>query len=153
MNLSSRQTSYLALALTGSAAFNLLAVGLFVGNLMHGTPEKRAVSKPFEHFVESLPDQAQPVVRKAFADHRDEVQRKMRGLQQARRNVGTALANKPYDPALLQENLAKLRDANNDIQATLHETFADAIQDLPPDVRDEVADDWKRRPNPTDLGN
>ena len=135
--------------LIGSLAVNLFFGGLLLGGVLGGP--RGGPPGGFDSFMAlrqaalALPGDGPAVIRQTFMERRGEFRHRIGALQAARRDVREALTADPFDPDRAAAGFAVLRRETVDLQAILHDTFAQAMVALTPEQRRILADRLSRR--------
>ena len=134
MTLSGKWAVGLLVALFLSLGANLFLGGLFAGGALRGGDQFRPV-RAIAAFLHSLPEEARPVLRESFRARRPELRAKIAAVVEARGEVAGLLARDDLDRARLDAAFVELRARTTEAQALLHEIVAEAMLELPPEVR------------------
>jgi uncharacterized membrane protein len=138
----------------GLLAASLLA-NVFLGGVLLGD---RLVADPagpralVERFLQSVPEQARPEVRRQLRARRGEILDKVAGVVQARRAVADTLARPDATRREVDAAFERLRARTQAAQTTVHQTLAEVMLDLPPDVRARWAERWQPGRRLSDRG-
>lgn len=128
-----RQTALVA-ALLISVAINLLIVGVVLGRL--GAP--RGEPPPAAWAARELRPDTRNLVREQMRKQLPEVRPLRREMREAQRAVRMAATAEDFDPAMLRDAFARLREAGNSYQQFIHESLADVAASLPPPEREAL---------------
>lgn len=144
MTLSRRTAIALGALLVLSLCLNLFVAGLVVARMGGPGRGADAAMARQERFFRSLPEEAQPVVREVFREHRPEISARFARLREARREVATLLRAETLDRGALDAAMAEVRARGAEAQEVLHAAMAEAAARLPPEARHAMAARWKR---------
>ncbi len=129
-----------------------LVCALFVslmGNFLYGGVVMGRAAKPLPAAAEivslgpilrSLPEQDRRLMKRTFAQHREELQKAAEAAKHSATALRDALAADPYDPAKLAAALDDYRrdfHAMHDLEQTV---FWDGVQHISPQGRQQLAD-------------
>jgi uncharacterized membrane protein len=124
-----------------------LAGNLFAGGLMLGRhffqPTSPTVEGAAQRFFETVPEAARPVIRRHLRDQAIEIALELRQIRQARQHVAEVVGRPELDHAALADAFAQLRSRTTALQELIHRTMAQAIEELPPDVRAQWQSRWR----------
>ena len=126
-----------------SLGANLFLGGLFAGGALRGGDQPRP-ARALAAFLRSLPEEARPVLREGFRARRPELRAKILAVAEARGEVADLLAREDLDRVRLDAAFVELRARTSEVQVLLHEIVADAMMELPPEVRAEWQPGWAR---------
>ncbi|MFV3129305.1 periplasmic heavy metal sensor [Niveispirillum sp. KHB5.9] len=131
-----RSTLILSVLLVLSAAGNLAVLGIFAGHWMRGGGDRPPSS--VDRLMGLVPPPLRPEIDAVVRNRDEEVQTRVQALRDARRAVGEALRQRPFDAAQAEAALTDLRLQTGRIQEKLHRTVvermsaAQAAGTLPP---------------------
>ena len=145
MTLTGRTGTAVVAALIVSLCVNLLLAGVMLGGRWHDGPRHR--------FLDSVPEQAKPLVKEVFESHKAEFDKRRDAIRQARMKVADLLKADPIDQAQLDLALAELSQQSQAMRQFGLQVMVEIAQKLPPDLRRQMADQWAkdrfgRKPDP-----
>ena len=147
MTLSGRAATATLVALVLSVCLNVFVAGLVAGRITGGgAATDQAAGAGLAQFMATVPAEARPAIRRALRDNRRGLQGLVAEVREARREAAAMVAREPFDPAAVEAALAAVRDRSQALQAALHGIIAEALEELPPEVRAEMAERWAGRP-------
>jgi Predicted integral membrane protein len=140
----------LAIALFVSLVANLFLGGLTVGWMLHldrwpwqssyvtefGSQAGRAV----EHLIRNLDSADRDMVVDSIRAHGDELSQYARAIREQRETVKKLLRAPDFDRKAAEEAFAKMRRLTDDMQAALGKAILEAVEKLPPQARQRMAD-------------
>jgi len=132
--------------LIGSVCLNLFAAAFFgAGLIWH---ERRHGPGPGPGFglVQRAPDDARPILRAAFDQHREEFQHRFGILRTAASEIGRLLERGETDPALLEPAFVEMRLAFDQVEILTHEVIIATLPELSAEDRAEWGEQWMRDP-------
>lgn len=130
----------IALLLGLSLMGNLFLGGALLGQRWFSQPDD--LNQPgIRLFINSLPEQARPVVLKAFLNNREEIQQSILDVLEARRQVALLIGEPTVDETRLDAAFARLRSKTTDVQTLIQGLLMEGIKEMPPEVRQE----WRKR--------
>jgi uncharacterized membrane protein len=142
----------LLIALAISGALNLLCAGLFIGTAIARSRARAA--RDWSHLPSGPRNRPERGPREArrgpgpfggiLAGHHDEMVARRRAVADARRGVEAALGHEPFDPAALDQALAKLRAETATTQELVHKTLSAAARDGDAETRNKLAQGFAR---------
>ena len=133
------------LLFAASLAGNLFAGGLMLGrHFFQASPP--LVESAVRRFFETVPEAARPVIRRHLRDNAVEIALHLRQIRQAREHLADVVGRPALDDAALAEAFARLRASTTALQELIHATMAQAIEELPPDVRAQWQTRWRGSP-------
>ncbi|MCG8596721.1 MAG: periplasmic heavy metal sensor [Kiloniellales bacterium] len=141
MTIGGRWAVALLVVLFLSLGANFFLGGLFAGGALRGGDQLRPV-RALTAFLLSLPEEARPVLRERFRARRPELRAKIAAVAEARGEVAKLLAREDLDRARLDAAFVELRMRTAEAQTLLHEIVAEAMMELPPEVRAEWQPRW-----------
>ncbi len=141
MTIGGKWAIALLVALFLSLGANLFLGGLFAGGALRGGDAPRP-ARALAAFLGSLPEEARPLLRESFRSRRPELRAKIAAMAEARGEIAELLARDDLDRARLDAALVKLRARTTEVQALLHEIVAEAMMELPPEVRAKWQARW-----------
>lgn len=146
MTLSGRTATALLVALVLSVCLNVFVAGLVVGRISSGNagPTGEA-GDGLQRFMATVPAEARPVIRRALRDNRRGLQDMVAAVREARRDAAVVAAREPFDPDALKTALAAVRARSEQLQAAVHGLIAEALDELSPEQRAEMAERWRGR--------
>jgi uncharacterized membrane protein len=157
VSIDQRAGKWLVAAVIVSTAVNLFLGGMMLGRDMRREPPPPALDVGGPEFdrkgplaaVGRLTRHLSPEERELFhgeiRERRGELRAVSEGMGEAQRQVRDALAAEPYDRAKLELALGLLQERRAAVQATLQRVVVDAIDKLPPEVRQRMAAHPRRR--------
>lgn len=148
MTLSGRTGTAVVVALVVSVCLNVFVAGLVVGRISGGgaaAPDRAADAGGLERFMATVPAEARPVLRRALRENRRDLQGMVAAVREARQEAAAVVAREPFDPAAFQAAMAAVRDRSEALQAAVHVIIAEALDDLSPELRSEMAERWGAR--------
>lgn len=114
------------LALVASLALNLLLAGVVgvwaVRPMFRGPPPPPEFGRVIEHMTHRLNDSDAAILKRAYSEHRDEMNRLIGNVRDARQKVRRALQTEPFDPVALKGAMNEVRAARSAVE--------EAIQDV-----------------------
>jgi uncharacterized membrane protein len=113
----------LVIALITSVVINLLFIGALAGRLINGPP----------------PSPMREQLRPQLEAHARQVKPLRRSMQQAQRDLKSALGTDPLDEAQLTAALLELRTASNNLQISMHAAMFTLVKQLEPAQRTRIA--------------
>jgi len=130
-----------------SLALNLFIAGVAVSWWgFHGRTDRAAAWDTAPFFaVRSLGDEARPLARRVWRDHRDELKPRVERMRAARREAYGVLADESYTPEAFAAALGRLRADSVEVQAGLHGALVDLSRELTPEQRRKLARAMGRR--------
>ena len=133
-----------------SLAVNLFLAGLVGGDWIMGRPGPPPFGPTmnFTWMRHALGPEAMPMIEPVMQRHRESMHRQVEGLRAQRREVGLALTAEPFERARLEGALARMRTQAMEAQTTFHGAFVDAVSNLTPEQRQELAKESQRRRRP-----
>ena len=140
----------LAIALFVSLVANLFLGGLTLGWMLHidhwpwqssyvtefGFQAGRAV----EHLIRNLDSADRDLVVDSIRAHGDELSQYAKAMREQRETVKKLLRAPDFDRTAAEEALAKMRRLTDDMQAALGKAILEAVEKLPPQARQRLAD-------------
>jgi len=140
----------LAIALFVSLVANLFLGGLTLGWMLHldhwpwqssyvtefGSQAGRAV----EHLIRNLDSADRDMVVDSIRAHGDELSQYARAIREQRETVKKLLRAPDFDRKAAEEAFAKMRRLTDDMQAALGKAILEAVEKLPPQARQRLAD-------------
>lgn len=143
MTLSGRTATTAIVALVLSICLNVFIAGLIAGRATRDDilPPRNA-GGGLERFMATMPAEARPVIRRALRDHRTGLQDLVVGVRRARRDAASVVGAEPFDGAAFEAALATVRDRSRALEAAVHGIIAEAIGELTPETRAEMAERW-----------
>lgn len=124
-----------------------LSGNLFVGGLLLGRAvfqqHAPAAGQMIRAFVETLPEDARPVVRHHMRERAEDLLRQIEKIRVARAQVADVLGRSPLDKAALAAAFKEVRTQTAALQSLAQEILMDAISELPPEVRAEWSSRWE----------
>lgn len=146
MTLSGRTATSAIVALVLSVSLNVFIAGLIAGRASRGdAPPRRNAGSGLERFIATVPAEARPVIRRALRDNRSGLQELVADVRQARRDAASVVGSEPFDSAAFEASLASVRDRSRALEAAVHGIIAEAIDELTPEMRAEMAARWEGR--------
>ena len=142
MTITGKWAAALLVALFLSLGANLFLGGLFAGGALRSGGEQPRQARALAAFLRSLPEEARPVLRESFRARRPELRAKIMAVAEARGEVADLLAREDLDRARLDAAFVELRARTAAVQTLLHEIVAEAMVDLPPEVRAKWQPRW-----------
>lgn len=147
MTLSGRTGTAVLVALVVSVCLNVFVAGLIAGRATGIRPgPERPSGGGLERFMATVPAEARPVIRRALRENRGGLQGMVAEVREARQDAAAIVAREPFDEAGFEAAMAAVRARSEALQATVHGVIAEALADLPPEVRGEMAERWGGRP-------
>ncbi len=144
MTLSGRAATIIALVL--SICLNVFVAGLIAGRASRGdAPANRNAGGGLQRFMSTVPAEARPVIRQALRNNRSGLQDLVAGVRQARRDAASVVGTEPFDSTAFEASLATVRDRSRALEAAVHAIIAEAIDELTPELRAEMAERWGGR--------
>lgn len=150
---------------------NIWIVLLLVSVLLNGVllgfgartvfgPEERQAVSPTEvnpgfnmrAFLAALPEGYRNEARQRAQSERRALRQEIRDVGRARAQARAAMGADDFDPAVAAEALARVREAEAQIQARSEAIILDIVQDLTPDERREVLRQSMRAPRGRPAG-
>jgi len=141
MTITGKSAVALLIVLFLSLGANLFLGGLFAGGALRGGDAPRP-ARALAAFLRSLPEEARPVLRESFRARRPELRAKIMAVAEARGEVADLLAREDLDRVRLDAAFVELRARTAAVQTLLHEIVAEAMVDLPPEVRAKWQPRW-----------
>ncbi len=129
----------LVLALFASLMANFLIGGIAVGHAAKPLPVQAEIVS-LGPILKSLPEADRRIMRRAFAQHRDDIQKASQAARASATALRAALKANPYDPAKVQSALDDYRrdfHALHDLEQTV---FWGAVDHLSPQGRTQLAE-------------
>jgi uncharacterized membrane protein len=140
----------LAIALFVSLVANLFLGGRTLGGTLHidhwpwqssyvsefGSQAGRAV----EHLIRNLDSADRDMVVDSIRAHGDELSQYAKAMREQRETVKKLLRAPDFDRTAAEEALAKMRRLTDDMQAALGKAILEAVEKLPPQARQRLAD-------------
>ena len=124
-----------------------LAANLFTGGLLLGRQvfqDKAPVAQQaVRRFIQTVPQDARPIVRRHFRDHAGAILDHLRRIRQARAYVAEVMARPDLDKAALADAFVKLRSETTALQVLAHGIMIQAIEELPAKDRAEWQKRWR----------
>lgn len=145
MTLSGRVAVSVLVALFLSICLNVFVGGLIAGRMTSGDPAPLRRDSELQRFIATVPRDARPAMRQAFRANRSELQDLNAEVQAARMDAAALVAAEPFDRAAFEAALAIDRERSLTLQAAVHAVIAEAIEQLPPGLRAEMAERWRDR--------
>ncbi len=148
MTLSGRTGTVVVVALVVSVCLNVFIAGLVIGRVSGGrgaAPDQPTNAGGLERFMATVPAEARPVIRRAMVENRRDLQGLVAAVREARRAAAAAVAREPFDPVAFQTAMATVRERSDALQAEVHAIIAEALDDLSPELRSEMAERWGAR--------
>ncbi len=145
MTLSGRTGTTVLIALVLSVCLNVFVAGLVVGRATGGSggaAPGRASGGGLERFMATVPAEARPVIRRALRENRRGLQDMVAAVRDARQDAASVVAREPFDQAEFEAAMATVRDRSEALQAAVHAIIAEALSDLTPELRSEMAERW-----------
>jgi uncharacterized membrane protein len=143
-----RHTRRLDALLITSLALNLFAGGVFAGGwlgpkvvdwISPRPPATALADFDTSEIISALPIRARARAAGIMADFAETLHMDLAALGPARAEVIAALAQDPFQPAEAAAALARLREKNLILQATVHQLVAEIARDLEPADRESFA--------------
>lgn len=141
MTIGGRWAVALLVVLFLSLGANFFLGGLFAGGALRDGDQPRP-ARALAAFLRSLPEEARPVLRQSFRARRPELRAKIAAMAEARGEIADLLARDDLDRARLDAAFVELRARTTEVQALLHEVVAEAMMELPPEVRAKWQPRW-----------
>ena len=146
MTLSGRTGAAVLVALVVSVCLNVFVAGLIAGRATGFVPAPdRASGGGLERFMATVPTEARPVIRRALRENRRGLQGMVAEVREARQEAAAVVGREPFDDAAFDAAMDAVRERSQALQATVHGIIAEALADLPPEVRAEMAERWGAR--------
>ena len=82
-----------------------------------------------------MPEAARPIIRRHLRDNAIEIALQLRQIRQARQYVAEVVGRPTLDDKALADAFAQLRARTTALQELIHKTLAQAIEEMPADVR------------------
>ena len=143
MTLSGRTGTAVLVALVVSVCLNVFVAGLIVGRATGFVPAPdRASGGGLERFMATVPAEARPVIRRALGENRRGLQGMVAEVREARQDAAAVVGREPFDEVAFNAAMDTVRARSFALQAAVHGIIAEALADLPPDVRAEMAERW-----------
>lgn len=143
MTLSGRTATATIVALVLSISLNVFVAGLIAGRASRGdTPPSRDPAGGLQRFMATVPAEARPVIRQALRENRSGLQDLVAGVRRARRDAASVVGAEPFDSAAFEAALGAVRDHSRALEAAVHGIIAEAIDELSPEMRAEMAERW-----------
>ncbi len=148
MTLSGRTGTAVVVALILSVCLNVFVAGLIAGRVTSGagTPVRANNGGGLERFMATVPSEARPVLRRAFRENRGGLQGMVAAVREARQEAAAIVAREPFDQAAFEAAMAAVRGRSEELQAAVHGIIGEALSDLSPELRGEMAERWRGRP-------
>jgi uncharacterized membrane protein len=153
----------LVIALVISGALNLLCLGLFAGGAIR-RHQRHDMKERFEHVRgpapgprggadaregrrEGRPDGkpergprrgGERPFAKLFSEHPEEMEQHRHAIAEARQAARDALVKEPFEPAALEQSLAKVREQTAVMQADLHRRLVDVARSGTKESREKL---------------
>ena len=129
----------LILALLVSVAVNLLIAGVIIGR--GSLPKPPPAPPPMEWVARDLKPETQRNIMRALRSRQNEFRPLREDMRLATMGVRKAISasEADYDPALLAEALANMRDVTLRYQELVHRSLVEVTADLPREERIAVA--------------
>jgi len=124
-----------------------LGANLFTGGLLLGRQvfqnKAPAAQQAVRRFIQTVPKDARPIVRRHFRDHAGEILDRLRQIRQARAHVAEVMARPELDKAALADAFVKLRAETTALQVLAHGIMMQAVEELPAKDRAEWQKRWR----------
>ena len=140
----------LAIALFVSLVANLFLGGLTLGWMLHidHWPWQSSYVTEFgfqaglavEHLIRNLDSADRDLVVDSIRAHGDELSQNAKAIREQREAVKKLLRAPDFDRTAAEEALAKMRRLTDDMQAALGKAILEAVEKLPPQARQRLAD-------------
>lgn len=127
-----------------SLAANLFFGGLLLGRTFSGARVPLA-EQGVQRFLQTLPEQARPLLLTALLAHREEIRTQLRDIAAARQRIAALIVAPEPDRAQLQAAFAVLQARTADVQRLLHRVLLEAALQLPPEVRAQWRLRWESK--------
>jgi uncharacterized membrane protein len=128
----------LVIALITSVVINLLFIGALAGRLINGPPPS-PMPRHLGWMLRDLEPQLREQLRPQLEAHARQVKPLRRSMQQAQRDLKSALGTDPLDEAQLTAALLELRTASNNLQISMHAAMFTLVKQLEPAQRTRIA--------------
>jgi len=139
----------LAIALFVSVVLNLFLGGLILGQIYHVDiwPWQRPYTREFgpfagravERLVRELDGADRRTVLEILRAHKEELAGLAKAMHEQREKVEALLRAPEFDRKAAQDAFAELRKRGNDMQTAMGAAILDAIEKLPPEARERLA--------------
>jgi uncharacterized membrane protein len=139
--------SWPTVALVASLILNAFLIGMLVVDAVrpHGRGRgDRMVTFELRRFADRLPDEAVEEVRAKLLPLRPNIEERFARFRAIREEIGRLAAEPTPDRAAIDERLAALRAESEAMQQELQTATYDAILELPPEARAQLAESPKR---------
>jgi len=147
MTLSGRSATLILIALVLSVCLNVFVAGMIAGRVSSGgAPPERASREGLERFMATVPGEARPVIRRALRENRRDLQDLVAAVRDARQDAAAVVAREPFEQAEFEAAMAGVRDRSEALQAAVHGIIAQALDDLSPELRAQMAERWRGLP-------
>ena len=125
-----------------SLAGNLFAGGLILGRHFF-QPSRPGLEATAQRFIETVPEAARPIIRRHLRDNAIEIALQLRQIRQARQYVAEVVGRPTLDDKALTDAFAQLRARTTALQELIHKALAQAIEEMPANVRTEWQARWR----------
>jgi uncharacterized membrane protein len=153
MSLTSTSGKAVRAALFFSAALNLVLVSAIAVHFFreYNEPQRRPAPQPafgIERMAGRLPKPDADLLRKAYAQHENDVKAAQANLREARRSVRTALEAEPFSADAVKEAMSKMDDGRDQLQNALQAVFTSAAAEMSREGRVKLAQGPGRNDRP-----
>ncbi len=146
MTLSGRTATALLVALVLSVCVNVFVAGLAAGRITTGQATRNGeTGGGLQRFLATVPAEVRPVFRQALSENRGSLRDMASEVREARQSAAEILAAEPFDQDAFEVALAEIRDRSEALQAMVHNTIAGTLDQVPPEVRAQMAERWRGR--------
>lgn len=143
-------TKTVKLAFLASLVFNLLLLGVILGQVPRGleaTPPGR--QQRLEENLKKLPEPAQSRFRKRFAEIRAAADPLRRQIDEARDETLRVLGTEPFDEAAYDRQLNRIQELRGDMFQQMGQKMKQTAKELSSEERRMLADLLRRPPPPS----
>ncbi len=127
----------LIVGFTLSLVVNFFVTGALVATWRFAGAHPTGMSA-MQEFRDRIPRDARPVFRDAFHDNRERLRPAFRAMGEARAELETAVHAEPFDRAAVSRAFDNVQARSVEAQELVHEILIEAVESLPPDVRQEI---------------
>ena len=131
------------LALIVSLALNLLLAGVVgvwaVRPMFRGPPPPPEFGRVIEHMTHRLNDSDAAILKRAYDEHREDMNRLTGNVRDARQKVRRALQTEPFDPDALKSAMDDVRAARSTVEEAIQDVMRSGAAAMSPEGRHMLA--------------
>ena len=131
------------MALIASLAVNLLLAGVVgvwaVRPMFRGPPPPPEFGRVLEHMTHRLNESDATILKHAYDEHRDEMNRLTGDVRDSRQKVRRVLQTDPFDPAALKVAMDEVRAARSAVEEAIQDVMRSGAAAMSPEGRHTLA--------------